>query len=95
MTPTRPTHPGLAQAFDRELRAGHEIRYADDTQVVAYRKNQWGCLGIIFLIIIGLLTVFIVPIILFILGALSPGGQTITYTLKPNGKVKKKTRAAH
>lgn len=71
-----------------------EIRYADDTQVVVYRKNQWGCGGIILLIVLGLLTAFIVPIILLILGALAPGGQVITYTLRPNGSVKKKSRAA-
>jgi fumarate reductase subunit D len=39
-------------------------------------------------------TAFIVPIILLILGALSPGGQLITYTVKPNGKIKKKSHAA-
>jgi hypothetical protein len=35
-----------------------------------------------------------VPLILLILGALSPSGQVITYTLKPNGKIKKKQRSA-
>jgi|SRR5690606_23914870 hypothetical protein len=98
MTPptslTRPTNPALAKVFDRALQDGLEIRYADDAQVVVYRRNSWGCGGLIFLLILGLLTVFIVPIILLILGALAPGGQVTTYTLKPNGKIKKKQRAA-
>lgn len=90
----RPSHPKLAKAFDEELRKGNEIRYADENQVVAYHKNTWGCGGLILLLILGIVTAFIVPIILLILGAFNPGGQTITYTLKPNGKVKKKQRAA-
>jgi fumarate reductase subunit D len=59
-----------------------------------FRRNQWGCGGLILLIILGIVTAFIVPIILLILGALSPGGQLITYTVKPNGKIKKKSHAA-
>ncbi|WP_157486884.1 hypothetical protein [Leucobacter salsicius] len=90
----RPSNKNLAKIFDQSLQGGMEIRYADETQVVVYRKNQWGCGGLIFLIVIGLLTAFIVPLILLILGAFAPGGQVITYTLKPNGKVKKKQRAA-
>ncbi|UOE45456.1 hypothetical protein [Agromyces larvae] len=91
---TRPSHPALAKVFDQAIQSGLEVRYADEQQVVVFRKNQWGCGGIIFLIILGLLTAFIVPLVLLILGAFAPGGQVITYTLKPNGKLKKKTRAA-
>jgi len=91
---SRPSDRRLAQAFDDALTRGWEIRYADETRVVVYRKNQWGCGGLILLILLGVLTAFIVPLILLILGAFAPGGQTITYELKPNGKVKKKTRAA-
>lgn len=94
MNPTRPTNPKLARVFDDALRKGLEIRYADDTQVVVWKRSQWGCGGIIFLILIGLLTAFIVPLILILLGALSPSGQVITYTLKPNGKLKTKARSA-
>jgi len=90
----RPTDRRLAKAFDDALTRGYEIRYADETRVVVYRKNQWGCGGLLFLILLGVLTAFIVPLILLILGAFSPSGQTITYELKPNGKLKKKTRAA-
>lgn len=90
----RPTNKKLAKIFDQALHNGLEIRYADETQVVTYRKNQWGCGGLILLFLIGVVTAFIVPLILLILGALSPGGQVTTYTLKPNGKLKKKQRAA-
>jgi hypothetical protein len=90
----RPTHPQLAKIFDKAIREGLEIRYADDTQLVVFRRNQWVCGGLILLIILGIVTAFIVPIILLILGALSPGGQLITYTVKPNGKIKKKSHAA-
>lgn len=91
---SRPANPRLAGAFDKLVQTGYEIRYADETQVVGWKKNQWGCGGLIFLILLGVLTVFIVPLILLILGAFSPGGHTITYTLKPNGKLKKKQASA-
>lgn len=91
---TRPSNPKLAKVFDQAIQNGLEVRYADDTRVVVFRKNQWGCGGLILLIILGILTVFIVPIILLILGALAPGGQVITYTLTSSGKIKKKARAA-
>lgn len=91
---TRPQNPQLARVFDRALRDGLEIRYADNTQVVVYRRNRWGCGGILLLILLGIVTAFIVPIILLLLGMLAPGGRVIMYTLKPNGKVKKKSRAA-
>jgi len=91
---SRPSNPKLAKIFNDAIQNGLEVRFADDTQVVVYRKNQWGCGGIILLILLGILTAFIVPLILLILGALAPGGQVITYTLQPNGKIKKKMRAA-
>ena len=90
----RPSDPKLAKIFDRSLQRGLEVRYADETQVVVFRRNQWGCGGIILLILLGLLTAFIVPLIIILLGALSPSGQVITYTLKPNGRIKTKHRAA-
>lgn len=91
---SRPTNPKLARVFDDAVQNGLEIRYVDEQQVVVYRQNKWGCGGLILLIVLGMLTLFIVPIILLVLGALAPGGQVITYTLKPNGKLKKKQRAA-
>ena len=94
MSATRPANRHLAKAFDDALHRGYEIRYADETQLVVFHKTQWGCGGLIFLIIIGLLTAFIVPIVLLILGAFSSAGQVTTYTLEPNGKVEKKTRRA-
>ena len=94
MNVQRPTNKKLAKIFDDALSHGLEIRYSDDTQLVVFRKNEWGCGGLILLIILGLVTAFIVPIILLILGAFSPGGQIITYTVKPNGKIKKKTKPA-
>lgn len=90
----RPSNPKLAKVFDQAIQNGLEVRYADDTQVVVFRKNQWGCGGLILLILLGIFTLFIVPIILLILGALAPGGQVITYTLTPSGKIKTKARAA-
>lgn len=91
---SRPTNPKLARVFDDAVQNGLEIRYVDEQQVVVYRQNKWGCGGLILLIVLGMLTLFIVPIILLVLGALAPGGQVITYTLMPNGKLKKKQRAA-
>jgi hypothetical protein len=90
----RPNNKKLAKIFDDAIRDGLDVRYADDTKVVVYRQNRWGCGGIILLVILGIVTVLIVPIILLILGALSPGGQVITYTLTRTGRVKKKSRAA-
>ncbi|WP_217132315.1 hypothetical protein [Leucobacter chinensis] len=90
----RPENPRLARCFDDALSRGYEIRYVDETQVIADRKNTWGCLGLAFLFGIGVLTAFVVPIILLILGAFAPRGQVITYRLKRNGKVSKKRRAA-
>lgn len=90
----RPSHPALARHFDDALSRGYEIRYADEHQVVVYRQNSWGCGGCLLLILLGIVTVFIVPIILLLLGVIAPGGQVITYTLQPNGRVKKKQRAA-
>lgn len=87
-TPVRPAHPELAKLFDQAIQSGQEIRYVDETRLVVFRKNSWGCGGIIFLVIIGLLTAFIVPIILFFMGALAPGGRVITYEVQKNGKVK-------
>lgn len=91
---TRPQNPQLAKVFDRALRDGLEIRFADNTQVVVYRRNRWGCGGILLLILLGIVTAFIVPIILLFLGMLAPGGRVITYTVKPNGKIRKKSRAS-
>lgn len=90
----RPTNAKLARIYDDAIRSGREIRYADDTTVVVYEKNEMGAGGCLMLILLGIITAFIVPIILLILGALSPSGRVITYTLKPNGKVKKKSQAA-
>ncbi|MFC5337221.1 hypothetical protein [Leucobacter denitrificans] len=90
----RPSHPKLARIFDDAMQRGFEVRYADEHQVVIYKRNRWGCGGILLLILLGIVTVLIVPIILLLLGVLAPGGQVITYTLKPNGKIKKKQRAA-
>lgn len=94
MTPQRPTNPRLAKVFDEAIRSGKEIRYVDESTLVVYQVNQWGCGGLLFLLLIGLLTAFIVPLILLILGALSPGGQVITYTVRPNGRLKVKRQAA-
>ncbi|MFF2054123.1 hypothetical protein ACFVU2_21130 [Leifsonia sp. NPDC058194] len=91
---TKPANPRLAKVFDEAIARGHQIRYADETQVAVFQRNELGCMGLILLIIIGLLTAFIVPIILLVIGALSPRGRVITYTVKPNGKIKKKSRAA-
>jgi len=90
----RPENKKLAAIFDDAISRGYEIRYADERRLSVYRKNQWGCFGILLLILIGILTVFIVPIILFILGVISPGGQVITYTLTDSGQVKKRSRSA-
>lgn len=90
----RPTDPKLARVFDEALHDGLEIRYADEQQVVIWKRNQWGCGGITLLILLGIVTAFIVPLVLLILGALSPSGQVITYTLTPSGKIQKKSRSA-
>lgn len=91
---TRPSNPKLAKIFDDAIRSGREVRYADEASVVVYQKNELGAGGCLMLILLGLITAFIVPLILLLLGALSPSGQVITYTLKPNGRIKKKSRAA-
>lgn len=90
----RPSNPKLAKIFDDAIRSGREIRYADETSVVIYQKNQWGCGGIILLIVLGILTAFIIPLILLLIGAFAPSGQVISYTLTSSGKVKRKARAA-
>lgn len=89
-TRSRPSNSKLAKIFDQALAKGHEIRYVDDQRLVVFEKNKLGCMGLIVLIILGLLTAFIVPVILLILGALSPSGRVLTYTVQPNGKIKRK-----
>lgn len=93
-TPVRPSHPQLARLFDLAVQSGAEIRYVDETQLVVFRKNTLGCGGCLLLVLLGLATAFIVPIILLLLGTFSNGGQVTTYTLRPNGRVKKRTRPA-
>lgn len=92
--PQRPSNPDLAKLFDKHMRAGDTIRYADDTQMIVWHPTGLGCGALIWLILLGILTLFIVPIILLILGALNPSGQLITYTVQDNGKIKKKSRPA-
>lgn len=94
MNVQRPSNPKLAKLFDKHLQAGDEIRYADDNQLVVFKQNKWGCGGLLLLIVLGILTALIVPIILLIMGALAPGGQVITYTVKKNGKIKTKAAPA-
>lgn len=50
MSYQRPANPALARVFDEAIRKGHEIRYADETQVVTWQRNQLGCAGLIILI---------------------------------------------
>lgn len=94
MTVQRPSNPKLAKLFDKHLQAGDEIRYADETQLVVFKQNKWGCTGLLLLIALGIITAFIVPLILLLMGAFAPGGQVITYTVKKNGKIKTKAKAA-
>lgn len=89
----RPQHPVLARRFDEAVERGWEVRYADDTRLVVWRRNELGCGGLLVLLLLGLVTAFIVPVVLLVLGALSPSGQIITYTVTQSGKVKKKSRA--
>lgn len=93
-TPEAPSNPKLAKLFHQHLQAGDQIRYVDDTTLVVWHQNQVGAFGCLTLILLGLITAFIVPIILLILGGLSPNGQLITYTVKRNGKIKKTSKAA-
>lgn len=90
----RPTQPDLARLYDDAVSAGHEIRYASDERLVVYVENRWGCGGILLLIALGIVTAFIVPIILLVLGMLAPGGRVYTYELQPNGKVKRSMKTA-
>lgn len=91
---TRPLNPKLAKLFDEAINRGDEIRFADETRLVIYRSRGIGCGGWILLILLGIVTVFIVPLILLLLGAVPRKGQTVTYTLKPNGNLKKRVRKA-
>lgn len=91
---TRPTQPQLARLFDSAVQSGAEIRYADDTQLVVFRRTSLGCGGLLMLILLGIVTAFIVPVILVLLGAFSKTGQITTYTVRPNGTIKKRARPA-
>lgn len=86
----RPANPKLAKLFDQALQKGSEIRYVDDGRLVIAEQLSLGGFGCLVLIILGLLTAFIVPIILLALGALKPAYKIVTYTLKPNGSIKRK-----
>lgn len=90
----KPSNPKLAKLYMDAVRSGAEIRHVDETTLVVWSRNTWGCGGVLLLIILGVLTAFIVPLILLFLGALAPGGQITTYTLMPSGRVKKKQRRA-
>lgn len=83
----RPTSPALGKAFDEALRKGWEVRYADESRVVAFERNRLGCLGL--LLVIGLAVITLGIALLF--GLLSLGdksGIVHEYTLQPSGKVK-------
>lgn len=83
----RPSNPALAKVFDEALRKNQEIRYTDETRVVAFERNRLGCLGL--LLIIGLAIITLGIALLF--GVLSLGdksGIVHEHTLQANGKVK-------
>jgi len=88
--PTAPQHPELNKLFHKHLDAGDHIRYADETKLIVWHDNsQPGCLGVLTLIFLAIITIGIWLIILFMLGGLSNKGELITYTLNKRGKVKK------
>ena len=91
---TRPTHPKLAKLFDQAVNRGDEVRYADNTRLVIHRSHGIGCGGWILLILLGIVTAFIVPIILLLLGMVPRKGQATIYTVRPNGKIAKRVRRA-
>lgn len=89
-TPTvfqRPSNAALARVFDDALRRNQEIRYADETRVVTFERNRLGCLGLI-------LVIFLIVIslgIALLFGVLALGdksGIIHEHTLQPNGKVR-------
>lgn len=94
MLTARPTQPQLARLFDREVQSGAEVRCADDTQLVVFRRTSLDCGGVLMLILLGIVTAFLVPMILLLLGAFSKTGQITTYTVRPDGTIKKRTRPA-
>ncbi|MDJ1370638.1 hypothetical protein [Gulosibacter molinativorax] len=87
--PDKPSNPRLARLYDKHLKAGDEIRAANEEALIVWHQNEWGCAGWLLLITLGIVTAFIVPLILWLLGAFSKDGQLITYTIKRSGGVKK------
>ena len=89
--PDRPQNPALARVFDKAIRSGHEIRHVDETQVVTFHKPPMGCLGFLFVLTLVIISLGLV----LVLGILSLGrnsGVITTYTLKPNGKIKRREK---
>lgn len=89
----RPNNEALARLYDDAVRRGYEIRHSAENRLITYRKNPWGAKEIVTLVLLGVLTLLIVPIILLFLAVVSPGGQLTTYTVRTGGKVKKVQRS--
>lgn len=92
MSYPRPNHPELAKHFDKALKSGAQIRFADDKKVIAwYAPQSIGCVG---MVIFWILVVFTLGLALLfgILASLDKRGTLITWEVKRTGKVKKKVR---
>ncbi|MDO5492872.1 MAG: hypothetical protein Q4F53_04605 [Nesterenkonia sp.] len=92
MSPRRPGHPVLARRFDRALRQGAQIRYADDARVVAwYPPRPLGCLGLAVLSALAVLT-YGVALVVWLLVAPRRRGTLLTWELRRSGRVRRTVR---
>lgn len=89
---TRPSDPKLASKLDKAVRQGAQIRYADDTKVVAwYPPKNIGCIGMIIFWTLVVITVGI-ALLFGILAMMDKRGTLITWELKRSGRIKKKVK---
>lgn len=83
----RPDHPVLARHYDRALKAGAQVRYADDTTLTIWEQPRTGGLVILLFWILVIVS-FGLALLLGVMSALDTSGTLTTHTVKPNGNVK-------
>ncbi len=89
----RPDHPELARLYDQALIDGKQIRFASNEKLVTWQEQHMGCAGFLFMLFLAVITLGLA--LLFGLAALgSKDGILTTYEVKPNGRIKTKTKVS-
>lgn len=86
-----PNHPGLRKLYFKAIENGEQIRYADEERLVTWKQNEMGCVGVLFVITLAIITLGL-ALLFGLLALLDKSGTLTTYTVKKNGKIKKKVK---